>query len=415
VPKFVVPSKEVDPSIEIDFPENTCSISADKPFLEYEEVNGFVNEATDNCDKKVEIVKKLKDEKGDIIYDSSKDTHIPELKGPNQTYTLIYEAVDDYSKDLYTSDAPEVVKNFMIEKKVHEATLKLNDVQPPYDFEGCPSDFVVEIEAHETHHTGVCWSPPTITGDNCEEFGEIPEAEEQTKPNPMYPCMPLEVGAHPVQYAFKDASGNYIQDRECTFTITVEQKAHPVILTCPGNVTTPTLLHADFGLPTWDPPVAMQGGKILDNSHISYPQGVQPNMPFPFGTTVITVKATGEITGTRNDEHLMVDECTFLVTVTDPQIPKVDGRMYRCKESNRADAFGLYALTQQAAKPYEVCSGLALDWMPHMAYVETHHYDVHYAVERDYSCCKNELREKHVCKPVPGTTLSSYCVPEDSD
>jgi len=415
VPKFVVPSKEVDPSIEIDFPENTCSISADKPFLEYEEVNGFVNEATDNCDKKVEIVKKLKDEKGDIIYDSSKDTHIPELKGPNQTYTLIYEAVDDYSKDLYTSDAPEVVKNFMIEKKVHEATLKLNDVQPPYDFEGCPSDFVVEIEAHETHHTGVCWSPPTITGDNCEEFGEIPEAEEQTKPNPMYPCMPLEVGAHPVQYAFKDASGNYIQDRECTFTITVEQKAHPVILTCPGNVTTPTLLHADFGLPTWDPPVAMQGGKILDNSHISYPQGVQPNMPFPFGTTVITVKATGEITGTRNDEHLMVDECTFLVTVTDPQIPKVDGRMYRCKESNRADAFGLYALTQQAAKPYEVCSGLALDWMPHMAYVETHHYDVHYAVERDYSCCKNELREKHVCKPVPGTTLSSYCVPEESD
>jgi len=223
---------------------------------------------------------------------------------------------------------------------------------------------------HETHHTGVCWSPPTITGDNCEEFGEIPEAEEQTKPNPMYPCMPLEVGAHPVQYAFKDASGNYIQDRECTFTITVEQKAHPVILTCPGNVTTPTLLHADFGLPTWDPPVAMQGGKILDNSHISYPQGVQPNMPFPFGTTVITVKATGEITGTRTDEHLMVDECTFLVTVTDPQIPKVDGRMYRCKESNRADAFGLYALTQQAAKPYEVCSGLALDWMPHMAYVK---------------------------------------------
>ena len=38
-PKFVVPSKEVDPSIEIDFPENTCSVTADKPFLEYEEVN----------------------------------------------------------------------------------------------------------------------------------------------------------------------------------------------------------------------------------------------------------------------------------------------------------------------------------------------------------------------------------------
>merc|ERR1719335_273291 len=210
--------------------------------------------------------------------------------------------------------------------------------------------------------------------------------------------MPLEIGAHPVQYAFKDASGNYIQDKECTFTISV-----------------PTLLHADFGLPIWDEPVAMQGGKILSPSHISYPQGVQPNMPFPFGTTVITVKATGEITGTRTDEHLMVDECTFLVTVTDPQIPKVDGRMYRCKESNRADPMGLYGMTTQSAKPYEVCGGLALDWIPHKAYVETHHYDVKSVMTRDYECCKSEMKVKHVCKPVPGTNKSSYCVPKDEE
>jgi hypothetical protein len=413
VPKFVVPSKEVDPSIEIDFPENTCSITADKPFLEYEEVNGFIDEATDNCDKKVDIVKKLKNEEGEIIYDSSKSTEIPELKGPNQTYTLIYEAVDDYSASLYTSDAPEVVKSFRIEKKIHEATLTLNDVQPPYDFQGCPTDFVVEIEAHETHHAGVYWTPPTITGDNCEDFGEIPEAEEQTRPLPMYPGMPLDVGAHPVQYAFKDASGNYIQDKECTFTITVEQKAHPVILTCPTNVTVPTLHHADFGLPIWDDPVAMQGGKILEPSHISYPQGVEKNMPFPFGTTVITVKAQGEITGTRIDEHLMFDECTFTVTVTDPQIPKVDGRMYRCKESNRYEGFG--KLVRTAAKPFEVCGGIALDWMPHDAYVETHHYDVKFAVTRDYDCCKSELRVKHKCMPVPGTNKSSYCVPEEEE
>jgi hypothetical protein len=413
VPKFVVPSKEVDPAIEIDFPENTCSITADKPFLEYEEVNGFIDEATDNCDKDVTIVKKLQNAEGEIIYDSSKDVDFPELKGPNQTYKLIYEAVDDYSKGLYTADAPEVVKSFRVEKKIHEATLTLNDVQPPYDFQGCPIDFVVEIEAHEEKHSGVYWSPPTITGDNCEEFGEIPEAEEQTKPLPMYPGMPLEVGAHPVQYAFKDASGNYIQDRECTFTITVEQKAHPVVLTCPTNVTVPTLHHADFGLPIWDEPVAMQGGKILDASHIIYPQGVEPNMPFPFGTTVITVKATGEITGDRKDEHLMFDECTFLVTVTDPQIPKVDGRMYRCKDSNRADAMGLYSMNKLPAKPYEVCGGIALDWMPHSAYVETHHYDVKYAVTRDMECCRSEMRVNHVCMPVPGTNKSSYCVPDE--
>jgi hypothetical protein len=410
-PKFVVPSKEVDPSIEIDFPENTCSVTADKPFLEYEEVNGFIDEATDNCDKHVTIVKKLHNEAGEIVYDSSKDMDIPELRGPNQTYKLIYEAIDDYSAGLFTSDAPEVVKKYRVETKIHEATLTLNDVQPPYDFQGCPADFVVEIEAHETHHAGVYWTPPTITGDNCEEFGEIPEAQEQTKPLQMYPGMPLDVGAHPVQYAFKDASGNYIEDKECTFTITVEQKAHPVVLTCPTNVTVPTLHHADFGLPIWDDPVAMQGGKILAPSHISYPQGVEKNMPFPFGTTVITVKAQGEITGTRIDEHLMFDECTFTVTVTDPQIPKVDGRMYRCKESNRYEGFG--KLVRTAAKPFEVCGGIALDWMPHDAYVETHHYDVKFAVTRDYDCCKSELRVKHTCMPVPGTNKSSYCAPEE--
>jgi hypothetical protein len=412
-PKFVVPSKEVDTAIEIDFPENTCSITADKPFLEYEEVNGFIDEATDNCDKQVTIVKKLENAQGEVVYDSSKDSTFPELKGPNQTYKLIYEAIDDHSAGLFHADAPDAVKNFIVEKTIHEATLTLNDVQPPYDFQGCPSDFFVEIEAHETKHAGVFWTPPTITGDNCEEFGEIPEAEEQTKPAPMYPGMPLEVGAHPVQYAFKDASGNYIQDKECTFTITVEQKAHPVILTCPSNVTVRTLEHADFGLPIWDEPVAMQGGKVLPPSFISYPQGVQPNMPFAFGTTVITVKATGEITGNRKDEHLMFDECTFVVTVEDPQIPKIDGRMYRCKDSNRGDAEGLHSLTKPVAKPYEVCSGLALDWIPHRAYVDTHHYDVKYVVERNFRCCRSEMKVDHVCKPVPGTNTSSYCVPEE--
>jgi hypothetical protein len=313
---------------------------------------------------------------------------------------------------IFADDAPEAVKKSKVERTIHKALLTLNDVQPPYGFENCPTDFVVEIEAHETRHAGVFWEPPTITGDNCAEFGTIPEPEEQTKPLSMYPGMPLEVGAHPVQYAFKDASGNYIQDRECTFTITVEQKAHPVVLKCPSNVTVPTLEHADFGLPMWDEPLAMQGGKLLDSSHISYTQGVEPSLPFPFGTTVLTVRAIGEITGKRKDEHLMFDECTFTVTVTDPQIPKVDGRMYRCKDSNKE--FGVL-WGKQYAKPYEVCGGLALDWMPHAAYVDTHHYDVHDVVTRLFDCCRSEEKVNHVCRPVPGSQKSSYCVPEDSE
>ena len=133
--------------------------------------------------------------------------------------------------------------------------------------------------------------------------------------------------------------------------------------------------------------------------------------------TVITVKATGEITGKRKYEDQMFDECTFTVTVTDPQIPKVDGRMYRCKDSNRADSMGFASLhgKQPPAKPYEVCGGLALDWMPHDAYVETHHYDVKYSVTRDYRCCRSEMGVDHVCKPVPGTKKSSYCAPEEEE
>jgi len=407
-PKFVVPSKEVDSAIEIDFPEDSCKISGDKPFIEYEEVNGFIAEATDNCDREVTIVKKLQNSTGDIVYDSSTDSEFPDLKGPS-TYTLIYEAVDDYSVSLF-NDAPDAVKTHLKKTVVHEATLTLNDIQPPFDFESCPPDFPVEIDPHETE-TEVFWSPPTITGDNCDEFGTIPEAEEQSKPDPKYPGMTLAVGAHPVKYAFRDASGNLL-DKECRFTITVVQRAHPVTITCPENVTTPTLLHADFGLPEWIPAVAMQGPNQLDASHISYPQGVEVGMPFPFGTTVITVRADGEITGTRIGEELMFDECTFTVTVTDPQIPKIDGRMYRCKGKSNVYVSTAYMIKHQAA-PYEVCNGVALDWLPHDTYTATHGYDVLATTTRDMVCCKSEDNVDHSCQPVPGATNSSYCVPEE--
>ena len=38
------------------------------------------------------------------------------------------------------------------------------------------------IDAHETEAQNVTWTPPTATGDNCEAFGELLAAEEQSKP-----------------------------------------------------------------------------------------------------------------------------------------------------------------------------------------------------------------------------------------
>ena len=134
-----------------------------------------------------------------------------------------------------------------------------------------------------------------------------------------------QVGSHSVNYALFDASRNVLENEECSFTVEVKQRAHPVELTCPPNVTFPTLTDASFAIVVWEDPVAIQGGKILDQSHISYPQGVSFGLPFPFGTTHIKVRAEGEITGLRHDEHLQFDECTFAVTVEDPQIPEVDG------------------------------------------------------------------------------------------
>ena len=55
-------------------------------------------------------------------------------------------------------------------------------------------------------------------------------------------------------------------------------------LTCPANVTFEALRRANFAIVTWEKPVATQGGKLLPDSLISYPQGVYPGLPFPFGT-----------------------------------------------------------------------------------------------------------------------------------
>jgi hypothetical protein len=212
-----------------------------------------------------------------------------------------------------------------------------------------------------------------------------------------------------VNYALMDASGNVIQDEECSFTVEVKQRAHPVSVTCPPNVTFPTLPDASFAIVTWEDPVAEQGGKILDQSHISYPQGVSVGLPFPFGKTTITVHAAGEITGTRHDEHLQFDECTFTVTVQDPQKPDVDGRLFRCKENN-------VSAEEPPAKPYRVCAGFDLAWEPHPQYVNTHGYDVIGVKETTLDCCTDEFNIEHECVPIETdvavTSQASYCRPK---
>jgi hypothetical protein len=280
----------------------------------------------------------------------------------------------------------------------HSFTLHLVDETPPYGFAGCPNETIrVVVEAHETEGY-VDWTPPHVVGDNCDGSVKTPDAVEQSDP-PKAPGM-YPVGAHTATYAFKDGSGNW-HDEECTFTFEVIQKAHVVDLTCPPDVNLDTEADADFALVTWDPPIAMQGPKELDQSHISYPQGVQQGLPFPFGTTTITVRAQGEVTGTRVDEANRTDECVFTVTVSDPFKPFVDGTKYRCEDKDSPDV-----------EPFGVCDGTDLQVRLHKSYAESHGYDVIGVAEKSsLSCCRSEAGVEHTCVQLADQEKISYCVP----
>jgi hypothetical protein len=408
-PTFKEPEVDLNQKLELHFPVDSCTIAGATPFSEYEEQAGFSAEATDNCDADVQVVRTLLNDKGKTIYDSSIPSDgIPSLTGPGK-WQMCYVAIDDYAKHLegihsFGKEPPSDAR--AVNKATHCVDLTLSDITPPYDYAGCPEDIYVEIDAH-LNETTVTWTPPAISGDNCMEHGTVPDAMEQSDPQ-KYPGMTFPVGSHVVNYAVEDAFGNVLEDQECTFTVEVKQKAHPVHLVCPADVIMTTLEDASFAIVTWERPVATQGGKILDQSHIVYPQGVEPGLPFPFGSTTVLVHANGEITGERADEHLMFDECIFNVTIMDPQRPEVDGRLYRCKE----------AQTDQTkfAMPYRVCNGTDLTWMPHPEYIHTHGFDVTGTHPASLECCTSELDVEHECTkvttPVDVEPLVSYCAPK---
>jgi hypothetical protein len=201
--------------------------------------------------------------------------------------------------------------------------------------------------------------------------------------------------------------------------VEVKQKAHQVDLTCPANVTFEALRRANFAIVTWEKPVATQGGKLLPDSLISYPQGVYPGLPFPFGTTPIKVRADGEMTGKRTEELKRFDECTFFITVTDPHAPEVDGRLYRCKEDSHMNTeLTDHQHNTSTAKPYRICGGTDVYWRPHDSYVSTHGYAVLGTLERDLPCCTDQHDVEHHCvkvnTPVDVQSEAKYCVPVDA-
>jgi len=392
-PDWVKPAAGVAEKFESKL-DGECKKSAAKIFSEYESVVGFSPEGKDNCGidgvtKQIRI--------GDTVLYDDQSEGSDVLTGV-QTAELVYTLTDVNGNTRH-----------------HVAEVDLLDDEPPTVMEGCPDDIFVEVEANET--TGPAdWTLPKVTKDNCLEEGNLPlpkevndigvpmvsTSEDGTEITKEHAVMA--VGDHPVAYPLKDASGNGLAE-ECRFVITVKPKAHPVEVTCPPTVVTRTLPGAEFGLPTWAAPVVKQGEKVLDSAtHVTYVHNVAPGMPFPYGETTVTVKATGEVTGDRTREEEQADECTFTVVVKDPERPYVDGRMFRCGEGAEPSL----------AVPFGVCKGPDLEVTLHSGYEDTGGYDLAGTVQKDVGCCADEHGAAYECVAATAegvTTDVHMCMP----
>lgn len=419
-------------SVRHEVDKTTCNTGAEEVFARYENLQGLSGMnlmGADNCDIVrtgdsigTEVVKKIYDSSGTLIYDSSSEEFNDEslITGGPGTYKMEIIAIDDYS------DGIEFPSNRSAD--MHETVLLLDlelyDEEPPGQVSACPADMTgdreVVIGPNETEGA-VFWEPPNVTFDNCEHHqppppatcvvdntvdGVDPTSGEYTEG--CHPGMKLKVGSHVIVYTFTDGYGNPPGGIECEFRVHIVQEEHPVTLTCPEDITITTLPMREFAIVMWDPPVAMQNGEALPGSHVSYPQGVASGMPFPFGVTEITVRAEGhDFKAVKQGNQLLQwDECIFRVTVTDEENPKCDGREFRC---NAAGA----AAYPPMLKPYDICDGPQLMIELRPSYPTNFSYRTVTVDTASGDCCDSELDVAHVCTAIEGTG-TSYCAPSPS-
>jgi hypothetical protein len=381
-PPSLVKGSALDEKLTLHLPDTACSVSADFAFTAYAE-RGNAVVATDNCDPHVEIVKQITRD-GLVVYDSRQDRSGPSpssaVIGPGE-YKMIFTAIDDYSSAVGVFHPGRSELDVTPRNATFSVDLVLEDKSPPHTIVDCPRSTTVMMKANHTSAI-VQWKLPHAL-DNCE--GSLPPVE-QSEPQ-KHPGMHLPVGAHTVTYAFMDAAGNRMAD-ECEFVVDIKQHEDPVSVECPGDVSVSAVADAAFGIVFWPAAVATEGSKVLGASHVSYPQGVESGIAFPYGVTTVLVLANGTGKGVQSAS----DECTFSVTVTDNQRPVLDGQRYRCLNESSADV-----------RPFGICDGLELNVARHQGFATSHKYDIlgaERASNRD--CCTSEENVEHECVPVAG-------------
>jgi hypothetical protein len=348
---------------------DTCTKPTASLLIEYEKM-GWEASASDNCPGEPQITRQVR-HKGKILYDDTKEKNTDTINGPGE-YEVVYIAKDANAQTL-----------------THTATVDLVDKDGPTSIACSETGVHVLVEPDATE--GVAdWTVPHVTADNCLAYGKLPKPVEANgrKPGDTFP-----VGEHTISYTLKDASKN-VAETECSFNVKIEQKAHPVTVTCPPSVTFNTVKYTEFGVPTWDPATAVQGPKKLPHSAITYKHHVHAGLPFPYGTTHVTARAEGE-----KGEF---DECVFAVTIEDPQRPSVDGRHYRCGAAGDVE-------------PWGVCSGTDLVVAKHEGYLTTGGYDIRGTQKKkDLVCCDDEHGTKYHCDGTEPGWHFKYCKPDKS-
>jgi hypothetical protein len=357
---------------------DTCSKPTASLLIEYEKM-GWDSSASDNCPGEPQITRQVR-HKGKILYDDTREKNTDTIHGPGE-YEVVYIARDANAQTL-----------------THTATVTLVDKDGPTKIECRPTidgemEEVVLVEPDATE--GIAkWFLPKVIADNCLktywDYGMLPKPVEANghKSGDTFP-----VGVHTISYTLYDNSKN-VAEKECSFNVKIEQKAHPVKITCPPSVTFNTVKYTEFGVPTWDAATATQGPKKLPHSAITYKHNVHAGLPFPYGTTHVTARAVGE-----KDKF---DECVFSVTIADPQRPSVDGRHYRCGAAGDVE-------------PWGVCSGTDLVVAKHEGYATTGGYDLRGTTKKkDLACCDDEHGTKYHCDGTDAGWHFKYCKPDKS-
>ena len=161
----------------------------------------------------------------------------------------------------------------------------------------CPTDIVVSISGTGCTET-VTWPTP-IAADNC---------GVDTFPSTFNSGDIFPLGVTVVTYTATDPSGNSTQ---CSFNITVNDNASPVISSCPANVIMNISGTGCDAVASWTEPTAADncGVDTFTSSHI-------PGDTFAYGTTTVIYTAT-DLAGN-------VGTCSFSVVVNDITPPVFD-------------------------------------------------------------------------------------------